>query len=300
MKKTDLATLKFHHLLLLFTLMGLPQVGQSSQISIAITGTVRLVDDQNNILSGAVRPGDTITGVYTYDSDTPDSNSLAEVGDYWHATAAYGISLTVDGMSFRTDSNNVSFLVEIVNDYAPGIPPTDNYLLRSYNNEFEVSAPGGPFGDSPMNLISWQLDDPTAAALSSPALPTVPPVLSDWQSNFGLDISSMGGMGEMFLIRSDVTSAVMIEVDSDGDGVSDDEDQCPNTPAGVIVDAHGCSIDQLVPCSGPRSGGDWGNHGEYVSAVTDAAQAFVTAGRITEEQKDAIVAAAAHSDCGKK
>jgi len=29
-------------------------------------------------------------------------------------------------------------------------------------------------------------------------------------------------------------------VDSDGDGVTDDLDQCPNTPAGVVVDAKGC------------------------------------------------------------
>lgn len=29
-------------------------------------------------------------------------------------------------------------------------------------------------------------------------------------------------------------------VDTDGDGVTDDIDQCPNTPAGVVVDAKGC------------------------------------------------------------
>ena len=300
MKRIDLATLNFHYLLVLFALLGSPKVGQSSPISIAITGTVRLVDDRDNILSGAIRPGDAITGVYTYDSTTTDSNPIAEVGDYWHTTSPYGISLTVNGLSFGTDPTNVSFLVEIVNDYAPGILPTDNYLLRSYNNLFAVSAPGGPFGEAPMNLIGWQLDDPTASALSSPALPTTPPVLTDWQSIFGLDISSMGGMGEMFLVRSDVTSAVLVKVDSDGDGVSDDEDQCPDTPAGAIVDSHGCSIDQLAPCAGPGSSGVWENHGHYVSAVADAAQTFQAAGLITEEQKDVIVGTAAQSDCGKQ
>ena len=30
--------------------------------------------------------------------------------------------------------------------------------------------------------------------------------------------------------------------DSDGDGVYDDEDRCPNTPAGTKVDASGCPI----------------------------------------------------------
>jgi outer membrane protein OmpA-like peptidoglycan-associated protein len=34
--------------------------------------------------------------------------------------------------------------------------------------------------------------------------------------------------------------------DSDGDGVPDDLDQCPNTPAGVKVDAKGCAIEQTL------------------------------------------------------
>ena len=34
-----------------------------------------------------------------------------------------------------------------------------------------------------------------------------------------------------------------LSVDSDGDGVPDDRDQCPNTPAGVAVNADGCPLD---------------------------------------------------------
>src|SRR5204862_37358 len=47
--------------------------------------------------------------------------------------------------------------------------------------------------------------------------------------------------------------------DTDGDGVPDAFDLCPNTLPGAIVDAHGCSLAQLCPCDGP-----WRNHGEYV------------------------------------
>jgi len=82
--------------------------------------------------------------------------------------------------------------------------------------------------------------------------------------------------------------------DSDGDGVSDEQDQCPDTPVGSIVDARGCSIAQLVACDG-----QWKNHGQYVSAVAKMCEQFLSAGLITEEQKDAIVEAAAGSDCGK-
>ena len=36
---------------------------------------------------------------------------------------------------------------------------------------------------------------------------------------------------------------VMAEPDSDGDGVPDSRDKCPNTPQGVSVDADGCPLD---------------------------------------------------------
>lgn len=32
-------------------------------------------------------------------------------------------------------------------------------------------------------------------------------------------------------------------IDSDGDGVNDDDDRCPNTPLGAAVDANGCELD---------------------------------------------------------
>ncbi len=83
--------------------------------------------------------------------------------------------------------------------------------------------------------------------------------------------------------------------DSDGDGVLDEEDACPDTEEGALVDEFGCSIDQYCPCDD-----DWKNHGAYVNCVAHTAEEFLEAGLITEAEKDAIVSAAARSDCGKK
>jgi hypothetical protein len=88
--------------------------------------------------------------------------------------------------------------------------------------------------------------------------------------------------------------------DSDFDGVPDDVDLCPNTPLCTLVDANGCSIEQLAPCEGPASGGTWKNHGEYVSSVAHAVNKFVAEGLITGSQGGEIVSAAAQSSCGKK
>ena len=98
----------------------------------------------------------------------------------------------------------------------------------------------------------------------------------------------------------DLTFTVTAVQDSDGDGVPGDIDQCPETPAGAIVDTRGCGINQLVPCAGPRSGGTWKNHGQYVSGIAETAHAFAVAGLINEEQAVAVVKAAAQSSCGKK
>ncbi len=88
--------------------------------------------------------------------------------------------------------------------------------------------------------------------------------------------------------------------DQDFDGVPDAFDLCPNTPPCTLVDANGCSIDQLAPCAGPPSGGTWKNHGKYVSAVANAVNEFLAQGLISESQAEAIVSAAAESPCGSK
>ncbi len=88
--------------------------------------------------------------------------------------------------------------------------------------------------------------------------------------------------------------------DQDFDGVPDAVDACPNTPPCTIVDAKGCSIDQLAPCDGPASGGVWKNHGQYVSAVARAVEEFLGEGLISETQAEAIVGTAAQSPCGSK
>ena len=114
-------------------------------------------------------------------------------------------------------------------------------------------------------------------------------------SNFGVLFFQMDGPNAPLLSLEFVPLS-----DADHDGVLDVADLCPDTIPGAVVDGDGCSIDQLVPCDGPASGGRWKNHGEYVSAVGRLADRFRAAGLITAHQQGAITAAAARSDCGKR
>jgi hypothetical protein len=92
---------------------------------------------------------------------------------------------------------------------------------------------------------------------------------------------------------------VIVPQDSDGDGVTDETDECPNSMPGVVVNAQGCSVGQLAPCAGPIEGGNWRNHGQYVAAVARVAGAFHAAGLITAQEVNELVRTAANSDCGK-
>src|SRR5437867_3333682 len=134
-----------------------------------------------------------------------------------------------------------------------------------------ILAPGTPFT---LDLQSWIRNDALAP---------------DWL-RIGTDIVGAGAFDGSF--------SLLGETDGDNDGVPDSLDRCPSTPASAIVDATGCSIDQIAPCSGPASGGTWKNHGQYVSAVAQAVEALLAQGLITEDQAEEIVSEAAHSDCG--
>jgi hypothetical protein len=156
----------------------------------AFHGTVTIVDDMSFQLDGSVTNGAPFEGYYIFESSTPDSNLDTTVGDYWHYSGTVGIVVKVGSYVFRTNPDHVDFLVEVVDRNQ------DNYLLRSYHN---ISSTGVP-----VDHISWQLDDVTGAALTSDALPDAPPILSAYQSAFGLTISGDQLMG--YLIRGDVTS----------------------------------------------------------------------------------------------
>jgi hypothetical protein len=84
-------------------------------------------------------------------------------------------------------------------------------------------------------------------------------------------------------------------LDSDKDGVPDAADECPDTSAGAVVDARGCSIEQLAPCHGP-----WRNHAQYLGALREVTTEFVVNGLIDERQQRAILLQGAKSGCGKR
>ena len=170
----------------------------SKNITVEIKAKITDVDDDANILNGAVKIGDIITGKYVYNSLAKDTNEDPTVGDYQHNTKPYGIFLKTGKLVFQTDPKNVDFLLEYVNR-----DDSDNFVIHSYNN-LPVSK------KVLVEHISWQLDDPTTTAISSVSLKDNPkaPDLSKWQQPFGLTIrGNSADEDDDFFIRGEVFSA---------------------------------------------------------------------------------------------
>ena len=97
-------------------------------------------------------------------------------------------------------------------------------------------------GDRPCIYTVLLGDDPAGASLMEQ-------IASAGRCGFSTtaeNISSREGMTDfvekVFLEKVEKVAKAVV-VDSDGDGVPDDRDECPNTPAGVSVDSSGCPLD---------------------------------------------------------
>ena len=120
-----------------------------------------------------------------------------------------------------------------------GLPPADS----TANN---LTATGGlglqiQFGDSPWSLRTearlrhaFDSDDSLTDAIVTLGL----------QYNFG-GRSAASAMAASEPQEAPAAVVAAVPADSDGDGVANDRDQCPGTPAGVKVDARGCEVVKL-------------------------------------------------------
>jgi hypothetical protein len=176
---------------------------EASLVPVAITAEVTSISDgtPTGFLKSRVDVGDTMTGVYIYDSSTPDSDAWASVGLYEYDAPPAGITLMVGGLVFMTDPENVDFTVEIRDNAGYVWGREDSYSLESQNN---LPLPNGfPFH------ISLELRDSSFSALSSVALPTTAPILEDWETRL-IAIRGSRGREHWFGILANPTSAVLI------------------------------------------------------------------------------------------
>src|SRR5262249_23579407 len=96
-----------------------------------------------------------------------------------------------------------------------------------------------------IDLSGLQLSNPTAQRLEAVGIASFPPLGIPYESTGGVALVDQNGQPVGLLVHMQIT--FFPTPDSDGDGVVDSADLCPDTPSGAVVNVNGCSIDQLCP-----------------------------------------------------
>ncbi len=181
--------------------------GSKDIIGVKIEGKVYEVTDLYNLLGGAIKVNDTVKGKYVYNIKANDTNPDPIMGYYWFYSSPCGMEVTIGNFIFKTDPNDLKFGILIGNDMtSPQYPyPGDGIEIGSLNcsdlsNGLKVTA------------IDWALYDPSGTALSSDALLTAAPVISDWnQSTYGMGLflegKSPSNASMTFSIKAEMTKA---------------------------------------------------------------------------------------------
>jgi hypothetical protein len=175
----------------------------------------------------------------------------------------------------------------------PAVPDTDQDLLE---DGFEVR-----LGTDPTNADSDGDGIPDGRELGTGSDPTQP----DEDSDADLVADSVDNCPHLANPdQVDVDGDGLgdaCDADIDGDGVDNGRDACESTAAGAAVDRSGCSIAQLCPCAGPRTGsGSWRSHLHYIACVLVKGLRFRHLGLIDQGELASLLHEAARSRCGAR
>jgi hypothetical protein len=168
-------------------------LAQAVPITIEISGEV--TDGYGSLWGGDIYEGALFTGVYTYDSSTPDTSERSDIGLYVH-DSPYGLNVSLGGFEFKTFQNHTGQFNITITDNGPN---ADSYTIESNQNDLLSN-------EATVNTFFWSLHGPDSM-ISSTQLPLDAPTVSQWPDNilfiFGTDV-----LGNGYLIEGTVTQSV--------------------------------------------------------------------------------------------
>lgn len=153
-----------------FVAAVLPVAAAAAPVTVVMTGTWDYVDDEGDVLGGAIGAGTAYTATMTYDDAASDSNPAPNDGNYDVGALPFSFTLTSGGFTFTHVSGGAAEIDVTNGSYD---------VIAVYAEDF-TGGPGLPaLGFSYVNPY---FDDPTGTALSSASLVGLPWVLADWNS----------------------------------------------------------------------------------------------------------------------
>jgi hypothetical protein len=193
--------------------MAIGGPAQAEVLEYVVEGELTAVDAE---LAGTFSVGDQFEVRWSVDSDSPDSNSDPDVGEY-RSVPSYGVSIQTSSGTFTADAVSPTVLVH--NDF---LDLFDRYLVTTGMSGPSVD--GFAASDSVIALFG------DMQVLSTDSLPTDVAVLRELLAPGPTDLFGFGFRDDSGLrvqLQGQVTQLSQVVFDSDGDGVLDDADNCP-------------------------------------------------------------------------
>lgn len=144
---------------------------RANAITFNFTATVTVSSGTEILTGGPVNVGDTITGSYTFDSDTPNSSPVEGFGNYI-STPVGSMVATAGNNVFQTDPNNPGIRIQVQDWYPTTTSIPDIYLVIGLNPIMPVPTQEGLFPTISMDIEGDLSGDPNL--FDSGALPLVP------------------------------------------------------------------------------------------------------------------------------
>lgn len=160
--------------------------GSSNIVTFNVSATVREIYDYDNVLGNAVNIGDTISGTYTFNTNTPDSDPSAEYGRYEHVpgSGSYGFNITIGNATLKTNTSTDMFNI-MIGDANGGTLTWDTYAVDNFGTQ-------QPFiNNTVVDNMGIYIDDPSGNTVTGTNLTNQPPALT----GTGYKDLHIGGMG---------------------------------------------------------------------------------------------------------
>jgi hypothetical protein len=194
-----------------FGVLLLGSVLHAFPVVIKLEGTVTTIFEVTPVVKDIVEVGDPVAAVYVYNTETKDTNDLANEADYWHATIPYGISAQAGDLVMATNwagFNPKKFLLQLWNN--AGQPVQDVYYVRSDYNTHNLA----DYLENPPTFertgIQWKLVGKTTNALTSTDLFVDPPNLAVFNQPDGFLMFGVITQTDYFMVTSTIASATRI------------------------------------------------------------------------------------------
>jgi hypothetical protein len=182
---------------------------KSATLTFDFTATVTSSTGTGSLTGGSVAVGSTISGSYTYDTNTPDSNPDPLQGSYSFSSAPFKVTATAGSNVFETDPNNIVGLI-FVNDSYPTNPGPDQFQFHGNFNILPL--PSGTVVTGSTTSIFIQGDTSIGGdknVVNGDGLPTTAPSLPGGLAPQVVLISADGPGGEIFNIQAHLDSLTL-------------------------------------------------------------------------------------------